>query len=374
MGLKLTGEVSLDGSGFSRGLTGLGNQVGALKNTLVAAFGAFAIGNLVKGTVAWAGALQDSADALGVNVEFLQKLQNGAKLSGADIEDVTKFMLEMNKSREDAFQKPTDKNAQAFGRLGVSRTDITSLNTQQFFEKIMAAFANGATTQSVTDLQEVGGRSARKLAAAFANQFASDAPIVAKEIIAQLDQVGDRFSELQTTLMVTLAPAILWVIEKIREFVNTIKQLGAFFGGMFRHTVEKGFSGEAGNAFAAGGQDATEEEQRQKAEKRKSDAAIAAVVAARKKREEEVPKFPDLLTKDEKPTSATQSRGLPSSDALLAVGNFLGSGSSAINSIASQQLKEAQTTNAKLDKANTTLQTIATMFPKAGFFGGIDVP
>jgi len=370
MGLKLNGEVSLDGSGFSRGLAGLNNSLGSFKTALATAFGGIAIGNLVKGTIEWASQLQDSADALGVNVEFLQKLENGAKLAGAELGDVSRFILEMNKSRQDALQEPKGKNAAAFGRLGISSSQVSQLSTQAFFEQILAAFKNGATVQLTNDVVEVGGKSAKNLIAAFANQFASDTPILAAAMIEQLDDIGDSFTILKTTLMVSLAPAIIWVVEKVRDFINTIKQLGAFLGGMFWHTMDSGFSGEGDNAFTAGGLAAEAEAQRQKAERQTFGAGRDAARAARKARENAGMPFEQIHLAPK----ATGASAKQATDALLSVGNFLGSGSGLINSIASQQLHEQKTTNQKLDKANDTLKTIATMFPKDGFFAGIEVP
>jgi len=340
MALKLIGEVALDGSGFQRGLTGLNASVGSFKNQLAAAFGTFAIGNLVKGTVEWASRLQDSADALGVNVEFLQKLENGAKLAGAELGSVSKFILEMNKSRQEALENPNGKNAAAFGRLGISTGQLSSLSTQGFFQQILAAFKNGATSQLTNDVQEVGGKSARNLIAAFATQFQSDIPTVSADMVEQLDNLGDSLTNLKTTLMVGIAPAIVFVVDKLRGFIGWLQQVGAFVGGVIGHTLTNGFSGQAGDAFTAGGRAAVEEEQRQALQKLAISGARAAAKSARTARENAGLEFsPIQLSSPGRPRGGG---GLGPTDALLSVGNFLGSGSGLINSVAEQHLRIAQ--------------------------------
>ncbi len=213
---------------------------GGLLSSLSGLFTVGSITALSKATIDWAGKLRDVADALGVNVQWLQKMQNGAKLVGADIEDVGKFITEMNKARENALNDPKGKDAQAFKRLGVSGGDIQNLSTQAFFDKIVKAFANGATTQLVNDVQEVGGKSARNLIAAFSAQFASDAPLLAEDLVDQLDEIGDAFTELKTKLMVDLSPAILATANATMNLVATIKILGAMIGGASVKPISKG--------------------------------------------------------------------------------------------------------------------------------------
>ncbi len=339
MGLKLLAEVALDGKGFENGLNRLGRTAGgSLKNTMVGLFGAFTIQQAVKGTVEWASKLRDVADTLGVNVEWLQKMQNGAKLVGGDIEDIGKFIGEMNKSREDALANPQGKNAKAFGRLGISGGDISGLSSQAFFDKLIGAFKGGATTQAVNDIQEVGGKSARNLIAAFANQFQSDAPILAESMVDQLDDIGDDFTSLSQKMTVGLAPAILLIGKVIDWLINKIKQIGAFFGGMSANFT--GIDDDAlSKMFDAGGQAALDEENDQKQKQAAIDAVKAAARAARKKREESAPNFEPIELKALK---STGGKKMPTSDSLVSVGNFLGTNKDAISRIQERQVQLLQ--------------------------------
>src|SRR5574343_173938 len=100
----------MDGSGFTQGLTSAQQAVGrfansglgALKSQLAAAFGVGAIVAFSKKTLDFAGNLRDMSDNLGVNVEWLQKMNYSAGQAGASMEDLGKFIREVNIAREAA--------------------------------------------------------------------------------------------------------------------------------------------------------------------------------------------------------------------------------------------------------------------------------
>lgn len=381
---RLQFETSLDGTGFARGLGSLGNN---LKSVIAGAFTVTAITQAVKGTIDWASRLADVADNLQVNVEWLQKLGNAANLAGSNIGDVEKFLAAMTNTRQQAITNPTGEAARAYSNLGISPGQISGLSTQAMMDEISRQFASGAG--SIADLSAVGGRSARKLAEAFRTQFANDIPIVSAALIYELDALGDRFTVLSTSIKATLAPAIIAVMNAIRGFVNWLKELGSFLGGFFANlpgNINENASGQSGwretvkgigdgivESFTEGGQAADDEAKRQAKEKADTDAALAAAAAARNKATGEAPNFAELVDKTAK--EKTIKTAAPASDALVAVGNFLGSGSGLINSISQQQLTEAKLTNTKLDAHGKTLNKIADkLTTTAGSDDGIEVP
>lgn len=231
-------KIGADQAGLNQALAGIKNTFekshvfgGGLVDRFAGIVSTASIFAASRATIDWAGKLRDVSDALGVNVEWLQKMQNGARLAGGSIEDLGNFISNMNKSREDAIKNPSGANARAFSRMGISGGEISELSTQAFFEKIVQSFGDGSSVQALNDLQEVGGKAARNLAAAFASQFASDAPILSEALIDQLDNLGDKFTDLATKMKVDLAPGIVYVVEKIADFVNWVQKLGAFLGG-----------------------------------------------------------------------------------------------------------------------------------------------
>jgi hypothetical protein len=380
MALRLQAEVALDGSGFERGLNRLATgAVSSFRNTVASAFGTLAIGQLVRGTIEWASRLNDVADQLGVNVEWLQKMQNGAKLVGGDIEDISKMILEINKSRQDSILNPAGKNALAFGRAGMSASDIQNLSTQAFVDKFISAFSKGVTTQGANDIQEVGGRAARNLIAAFVNQFASDTPILSGALIRELDDIGDRFTDLATALKVILAPAILGVMGLLLELQQRFGQLWEGLKGADRAgnvgaaaDIQKGIPlmSRVANVFEnwwkgfQKGVVGAEADQQDLADRIAM--ARSAVASARKRREESAPFF-DLGG------LKSGSFKSPATDALLSVGNFLGAGAGAINSIAQQQLDVArQSLRVQTDTAKD-IRSMSESF-RRGDMEGIEVP
>jgi hypothetical protein len=173
----------------------------------------------------------------------------------------------------------------------------------------------------MNDIQEVGGKAARNLIAAFYNQFQSDAPILSEEIIDQLKQVGDRLTELGTQLKVGLAPAIIAAAEGLGKFIDVVKQLGSFLGGFSADSNPKKIAtalhnnrGELLQAVLTGGpiegiikagqimlessdaagSAAAAEDQRQKNQQKQIDAGKAAALDARKKRENSPPQFENI--------------------------------------------------------------------------------
>lgn len=369
---RVSGELSLDGSKWQAGLNRAESSVRAFSssvgNRLAAAFSVGAIASLSKATIDWAGNLRDVSDALGVNVEWLQKVGNAAKLAGGSVDDIGKFLGEMNKSREDAINNPGGKNAQALGRLGFSSGDISGLSTQAFFDRIVKQFANGATTQLSNDVQEVGGKSARNLMAAFATQFQSDTPILSEELINQLDDIGDRFTSLGTALKVSLAPAIVWVADKIQGFIDIIQQLGSMLGGFFANIGgnianvkfgdTKGLSEAISKSLDDAAQAAYEESQRQSSRDAGIRSASDATKAARRSREGSAPLF--AASPINLGTQETTKAVAPYSDSLLKVGNFLGaSGANNMTSIAQRTAKATESMDRKMTQVVDALRNWA---------------
>jgi len=372
MGLTLFGEVKFDGSGIqpgvTRGVNAAVGELGRLKSAMIGALGIASIEQMVQGTIQWASKLRDTADNLGVNVEWLQKMQNGAALVGASIDDVAKFIGKMNQSRQLALQHPDSAQNKAFGRMGMSQADIAGLSTMQFFDKIAASFKNGASTQAVNDASIVGGKSARNLIAAFATQFQNDVPVLSEQMIDALDDSGDAFTNLKTTLMVDLAPAIILTIDALKSFVHWIQQVGAAAGAAtsnmhWKDIIKLGVAGPLAPIellkdllslnFKSAGQAASSVEEDQKKNQAGIDAAIKAQRDARHRRENGPPGFEPI---DLKPLK--KGNGNPYSDAFTAVGNFLGSGRSVIQSVAEQHLQVAKDQLNQAQKTNTLLQQI----------------
>jgi len=377
-GLKLVAELGGDGSGFNAMMNRADarvrqfatSSIAPLKNIIAGAFTVGAISALSRRTIEFASHLRDVSDALRVNVEWFQKRANAAALAGASEDDLAKFIDQINKSRAAAVQQPGGEEARRFQRLGFSGEEVQAMNTAAFFDKLVAAFGQGATAQTAVDVEAVGGRTARNLLAAFHDQFQSDAPIFTEDVINQLDDIGDEFTILGRTLMIDLAPAILLVARAVRDFINSAKQAGAFLGGatgkvtptdVVKFAVDpmgdllKAFKGESKiiSAVDAGSQAAVSEAAAQQDETDRMESARDRMHEARRRREQGPPGFePPGLERDRQPRIH-----LPT-DALVGIGNFLGRNPALVNNIAGQQLQVARQHLEVAKKTNEILQKI----------------
>lgn len=398
-GLKLRAELGGDGSGFDAMLRRantakdkFASSFAGLKTVIAGAFTVGAITNFTRQTIELAGSLRDVSDELGVNVEWFQRLRNGAALTGGKIEDVEKFISEMNKSREDAINNPTGKNARAFGRLGMDGNDLRGLSSMQFMDKLVLAFKNGMTTQMANDLQEVGGKSARNLLAAFANQFESTAPIITEDVVDQLDAVGDAFTELGITIQSSFAPVLASLVELANKFVGKIdlfrnglaslmvalnnKELvESLFVRRIGHRgriIKPNFDiGDAIKTFEEVQRD-TETELAAQLESRQR--AREAARGARRLRENSLPSFAELGAKITHGPAARiiQERLKPKpTDSLVGVGNFLGRNPQLVNVVANQQLLVARQSLTALQEIFKVLAANPLTKPLTG---GINVP
>lgn len=351
---RVRGELSLDGSKWSAGLARAQSQAqrfagvvsSSVGSRLAAMFSVGASAAFARSTIEWASNLRDVADTLGVNVEWLQRMANGAGLVGGKLEDIQRLMQEVNKSREDALANPQGKNAQAFARLGISSGELGSLNPQAFLERMIKAFAGGSNAQLENAVAEVGGRSAKNLIAAFVAQFESDSPVASEEIINQLDDIGDKFFELATLLKVQLAPAIVSAIRYLSNGIGLLNQSRAGVGGFMTGFLTKFDARDPGvknffKSIADGLEEGWKQLQRDVVseandQENSADAAAAvAAVRARVRRQRESQGLGGV-------SEAARNFGAPPSDSLVRVGNFLGdSGGKIMTNISGQQL-EAQ--------------------------------
>src|SRR5437879_804059 len=108
MGLRLQGEVSLDGSGFEAGLKRLEGAAGQFANTLkgaaAGAFGIYGIEQAIQKTIDSARELVTESKRLGVGVEQLQVLRQAAKENNTELSQVAKAFERSDVAREKALR------------------------------------------------------------------------------------------------------------------------------------------------------------------------------------------------------------------------------------------------------------------------------
>lgn len=376
-GLNLEAKLGLDASGFAAGLSGAGRVAHSFASrltTIVA--GAFTVGairNFTSHTLQLASALSDVADRLGVSVEWLQETEVAARLAGARIENLQKFLEYLAIAREEALGG-NKQRLTAFQRLGVSRADLQTGTLESLFDQIGKAVQSGNQQVLIPAIREIGGRGAVELVAAFTNGLDSgrelarkSGAVMSQDLVDQLDFLQDAIDLFGRVLTVQTAPAIIFAARQIALAVGHIQASGSFWGafsgaGGFRagaRTLWEGikfYSGAAwiaqnvfGKNIMSPGVWAQSSDQFKKA----LDAAAGARESAladtldtldsleRQLREfraarEAMRNAPPTLNVE--PRRAIAPRA-PASDALISIGNFLGRNPALVNSIANLQLQ-----------------------------------
>ena len=349
---KVQGKLGLDGSGFFSTLGKAHGMVNSFGGMLAGAFSVGAITAFSKSILDLAGNLNDVSEALALNVEFLQRFVNSARQSGGGLGDVEKFLFKANESRQAAVNKPGGPEATAFRALGFSSDQVANATAQQFMEQIIRAFADGATTQEMNALGDIGGKSAKKLVGGFKDGLDQATEIMTQDLVVQLDEIGDKFTSLATTLKVVFAPALMFVADAVLASVNKIKQAGSLVGGasvkplsakdiltiLFQglpaFAVKRLFSDDAQTAAA---NEIIAQQKQEEADKKTLDAKKA-------ERESNQNASPGLTAEAEKEKAVKSSNGVGgfNGDSLLAVGNFLGAGkANSLQSIAEKHLTVA---------------------------------
>jgi len=407
--LKLVGEISLDGSGWKRGLDRAGMEagnfsksaLGGIKGAIAGAFSVGAISALAKKTVEYAGHINDLADRLGVTTDYLQEMQFVTKQNGGSVDDLTATFEKLGAARVEALSGNLVAQ-QSFKTLGISDKDLKTKGTSDLMDTIADKFKQFGNSDALkTAFKTLGGKGAGVLVPSFIDgikegrKAAQDAGAVIKEdSILQIDAIGDKFDELSIEMMNFAAPAILSFADALKVMLDQLQQtqegIAVFLGDLETYTGRGNaqsrpeananrdvqfarLQAQLDRKVAAGTMTQEQADQRIKKEKGVMDFSVgntlnhaieamqttadqqsgteAAAAAARAAKIAERAK-----TAGSAPVIPAEpvSMHLRSADSLVSVGNFLGqnSGASMIEQIAKKQLVATEQTN-------TLLKTIA---------------
>lgn len=398
MALRLEGQLSLDGSGWQRGLNQAGTAtkgfvsgtLNSLSGQIAAAFSTGAVIALAKKTVEYAGHINDLSDRLGVSTDYLQEMQFVMKQNGAEVDDLTKTFEKMGAARIKALSG-ADGSAAAianFQTLGIKKEELKTISAQDMMDKIAASFKQiGNNDVLKTAFKEIGGKGAGLLVPSFISgiedgrQSARDAgAVIGEDAIMQLDDIGDRFDQLSIRMMSGISPAILGFADAIEYLSNKLGQSQSVLGEVLGNVLaagevssfgDRGLSvnkqlkkyGEQLKSRVAKGELTPEEAKKRYAQADKNtemsvglfdgvsqsysdtvksqNARAAANETERKARIAERKKVQEGGVYDEAESGLKKVRRKMPSDSLVGVGNFLGSGGNTITNIAQKHLKVA---------------------------------
>ncbi len=373
MGLKLIGEVALDGSGFERGLNKLGSAATHnFKNLVAGAFGVYSISEAIHRTVESADELVTASKRLDLTVEKLQVMRQAAKESAVEFGKLETALDKVNLARSKALGGDAAMIA-AFARLGVSQDDLRNKTAGEIFTGPMAAAAKSTSAQDLTAAGSAifGIRNFGMLLPVLKTDFEDLqakmeklGSIMSTETAVAVKLLADEFGMLSNILAAQVAPSLVWFADKLLWAVGQIQAFGSFWGGfigslkipsfldLFRPAKMREFADSVGTGFLQGGFEGMK--------------ALAANDQMRGAMRDKVKEMADSLLHPHAPDAVeeaikkTPRSYQPSGDALVAVGNFLGSGGNAINNIAEQHLAVSRESLAVQKSQADTLDKIAT--------------
>ena len=243
MGLKLIGEVALDGSGFERGLARLSSgAVSGFKGMLVQAFGIYGIEQAFVKTIERAGELVDASKRLGIGIEQLQLLKQAANDAGTDLQRLAPAFEKIEIARAKALGGgPGSADAlKAFSKFGISKDQLKTQSREDLFTGPMSS-AMKTTPQAdlAVPMKEIFGKGFGDLIPVLQTDFdglrkhmEALGAVMSTETALVFHELGNEMNLLSQVLVTQFAPAILWAAETIytglgRLVANPAAKLGA---------------------------------------------------------------------------------------------------------------------------------------------------
>ncbi len=396
MGLNLVGKIELDGAGFERGLHRAGDQVADLaKHAAIAAFGFYGVEESIKKTVETATELVNTSKRLDVTVEQLQLLRQAAKDGGTEMDTLASAFEKLDIARAKAFAG--DKGAiAAFNRLGITQDQLQKQTAASLFT---GSISNAAKNNSVEDigpaLKEILGKGFGALIPTLKTDFDELSgkmkklgSIMDTETAVKLKAVGDEFDLLKNIMATQLGPVLLTVIESLIVLIGKLHSTGvgleellnskdgpvkglASFGKMVVDSVINKIPGALGeklqdasdgyyqsifglspkdalNNVLGAGQAFSDDDQEQQDK----------IEAFRQRLREEADALnnPTPRRGDEAPTTPEKKLHNIPADALVKVGNFLGSNGNTIERVNQQKIQLLQRIADSNDKIFMNIQ------------------
>lgn len=382
--------MTLDGSGFEAGIHKLQHAgqhgFGELKNFVVGAFGAYTVEQAIHRSIESAKELVNASKRLGVGVEQLQLLKQAAKDSSTDLGSVEKAFEKIDIAREKALgNSPEGKTIAArFGQLGITRKDLQSQTAGQLFADQFRSAANRMSQEDLGPiLREILGRGFGEIIPVLKTDFEdlekkmrAAGTLVSGETTVKLKALGDELDLVGQIILTHVGPALLlfgeilyrtglkalggWaataaaigggtgkmsnrevVVESLKGLVTPIglaRGLGALSGGAkLDEALAIGLFGpkfDVKAAKKAGIQGLAPWEERLK----EFNAALRRLADQANDLNHPPPFVGEPSEVPLKPAGRFGAHG----DALVRVGNFLGAGRDAVNSIAERQTRLLQ--------------------------------
>lgn len=225
----LTAFLGLDKTGFDAGMAAAGKQVNRfgddLKRSLAGAFSIAAVTAFTRNLIQTVSHIEDLSKKVGVSTETLQELEYSAKLTGSSIDAVATSLRALAKARLESLQDPNSKAGQVFAAMGISNEELKSQSLEQTFKRIAEVIRTtdfGASELAMVN--ELLGRSGDELIPMFKaglQESAAEARnlglIIEDGVVNAIDEAGDSIDRLGQKLKTTVAPAVKFIADKLRD-------------------------------------------------------------------------------------------------------------------------------------------------------------
>jgi len=224
MGLKLIGEVGLDGSGFERGLNAMARSV---KGFIAGAFGLYAVESMIRKTVDTAKDLETESKRLGIGIVQLQVLKAAAQENSRELETLAKAFERLDVAREKALSGSIEgmRLLGRFAQLGISEQDLHTETAAALFMGPLRGRANSMSPEVLGPiLRDVLGKDAGELIGVLQTNFeelekrlramgALMDPATANKLTA----MGNAFDRITQIMVSQFGPALLKLVETLYE-------------------------------------------------------------------------------------------------------------------------------------------------------------
>ncbi len=360
MGLNLKSTIELNSERFEKGMDHVKESVSeSVKSFVIGAVGVGTLEEAFHKTIETATELVNTAQKLDATVEQVQVLSAAAKDAGQSIDTVSVALQKLDEMRAKAlggdFQALT-----AFQKLGVNAGDLrTKSAADLFMQNISATVRSTNAEQIMAPLKEVLGRGGGEAVGILKNNFEElgdemqkTGQIMDSQTAAKLKVLGDEMEIVSRIIVAQLGPALLhfaeWAYRVVLKGGGTIAGASAELGSEvgqagFFNTLAANIS----KVVFAGGKmlgmpNTPTSAQIDKTFGINADQTKSAFEAAADPWRESLKEFEDRLNSFGKQIAAPKApnfsqaaeitkRARPESDALVRVGNFLGSNVGAVH-------------------------------------------
>jgi|GEM_PF-2237401 len=211
--------------------TSLGNS---LKGGLAGLAGGFGVAAMTQKALEYGGKLADMSERLGVSTDALQEFDFAMSQSGGTIDDAATALKKLAVARKAALEDSNSDAFAAFRKLGVDAAQLKNARLEDLFRQIGLAVRDAADPQTVlADALVLLGKNSDAVLSAMRADLDAAAEsarnlglIIGEDIIAQLDEIGDRADTFGRKLIATFAPLLTWMADAASDVLDVLRLLG----------------------------------------------------------------------------------------------------------------------------------------------------